>query len=114
MAKTGAARQAAWRAKRKDEYARRMNAWLGLQGQVALERVARHHGLTREQMLERLIFAEDERLLMTLTPGAPAWEAYFTKPPRKREQSSATAVRDVAEELQGDAIATEADNKEQG
>ena len=92
--KTPAARQAAWRARRKDEHARRLNAWLSLQGQVALERIARHHELTREQMLERLIFAEDERLLMTLTPGAPAWEAYFTNPPRKRQQSSATAAQD--------------------
>jgi hypothetical protein len=94
MAKTGAARQAAWRTKRKDEHARRVNAWLGLQGQVALERVARHHSLTREQMLERLIFAEDERLLMTITPDTPAWGAYFSKPPHKRKSSTTMALDD--------------------
>jgi hypothetical protein len=94
MTKTPAARQAAWRARRKDEDARRLNAWLSLQGQVALERIARRHDLTREQMLERLIFAEDERLVMALTPNTPAWEAYFTKPPRKRKPPSATVAQD--------------------
>jgi|WetSurMetagenome_2_1015567.scaffolds.fasta_scaffold77564_3 hypothetical protein len=92
--KTPAARQAAWRARRKDEHARRLNAWLSLQGQVALERIARRHDLTREQMLERLIFAEDERLVMTLTPDTPAWGAYFSKPSCKRKPSATMAPDD--------------------
>ena len=94
MTKTLAERQAAWRARRKDEHFRRLNVWLGLQAQVALERIAKRHGLTREQILERLIFAEDERLLMTLTPDTSAWEAYFTKPPCKRKSPATMAPDD--------------------
>jgi hypothetical protein len=85
--KTGAERQAAWRGRRKAGYARRLGIWISLEAQVALERVARRRAMTQEQMVEWLIAAEDDRLLVNLVADTPDWDDYFAKPLRKRQRT---------------------------
>ncbi len=65
MAQTNAQRQAAYRARRAEaglegQGDRRLNGWISTGADLALDRLARHHGLTRRAMLERLIQDEDK------------------------------------------------------
>ncbi|HLA36418.1 MAG TPA: hypothetical protein VJ001_16270 [Rhodocyclaceae bacterium] len=57
-------RQAAYRARRStagDNGERRLQAWVSTAADLALDRLARHHGVSRRVMLERLILAADEQ-----------------------------------------------------
>jgi hypothetical protein len=78
MAKTVAQRQAHYRARRDDgdgEY--RINTWVSSKTDFALNRLARHHGLTRRAMLERLIVEMDAAIVSTLDLDTPEWDIYF-------------------------------------
>jgi hypothetical protein len=44
----------------------RLNTEVSLIAHIALERLARYHGLTQRQMLERLLIEPDEALCRTL------------------------------------------------
>ncbi|MHB0872101.1 MAG: hypothetical protein ACYCQH_09860 [Acidithiobacillus ferrooxidans] len=80
---TTAQRQAKYRAKRpfagKDENGeRRINTWVHTGTYLALERLARHHGITRREMLERLVVAEETRITATLV-DEDLLDAYYDK-----------------------------------
>jgi hypothetical protein len=78
MAKTSAQRQAAYRARRHDgEGTRRLNTWISVPAYFALQRLARHHGATQRERIERLAIQTDEQMLKTLEPDAPEWNQYL-------------------------------------
>lgn len=60
MAKSSAERQREYRARRTEgEGDRRINGWISTAADLALDRLARHHGQTRRGMLELLILTAD-------------------------------------------------------
>lgn len=80
MSKTAAERQAAYRARRPFAGAdnngeRRINTWVNTGTYLALERLARHDGVTKREMLERIVMAEEARVTSSLEEDA--WEAYM-------------------------------------
>ena len=78
MAKTAAQRQAHYRARRNDgDGERRINSWVTSATDYALDRLAKHHGITRRAILERLIVEADAALLRTLDLDTPEWDSYF-------------------------------------
>jgi hypothetical protein len=82
MAKTAAQRQAAYRARRahagrEGNGERRLSLWISTEVAVRLARLARHHQVTRREIIERLVTAEDERVLKGIESDTPQWEAYF-------------------------------------
>jgi hypothetical protein len=81
MAKTAAQRQAEYRARRpfvdNGEGERRLNVWIGTRFDLALARLANRYRVTKREMLERLIAAEDERIVGGLALDSPEWEQYF-------------------------------------
>lgn len=81
MAKSTAERQADYRARRvtagEGSGERRLNTWVSTAAHLALERLARRYGVTQREMLERLILAEDEKILDSLEMDTPEWDAYF-------------------------------------
>jgi hypothetical protein len=82
MGKTGAQRQAAYRAKRPfagegENGERRLSTWVNTSASLALARLARHNGLSKRQMLEQLIRVADDATLAAMASDSPAWDAYF-------------------------------------
>ena len=79
MAKTAAQRQSEYRARRNDgEGDRRINTWVTSSTDFALDRLARHRGVTRRQMLEQMIDDADTAILRSLELDTPGWTAYFS------------------------------------
>ncbi len=78
MAKTTAERQAAYRRRSQigDGYYR-LNGWINMQAYFALGRLARRYGVTRREMIERLVVAEDDRIRSGIDLDTPEWDAYF-------------------------------------
>lgn len=81
--KTTAQRQATYRAKRPfagkdDNGERRINTWVNTGTYLALERLARHYGITKREMLERLVVAEDARITATMV-DEELRDAYYGK-----------------------------------
>ena len=77
MAKTAAQRQAEYRKRRDDgdgEY--RINSWVSSKAFFALRRLAKRYGVTKREMLERLIIAEDGRIQAEMEWNSPEWDAY--------------------------------------
>jgi hypothetical protein len=84
MTTTAAQRQATYRARRHiagpdGNGERRLNTWITTEASLALGRLAKRYGVTQRQILERFITAEDDRILATLEPGSPEWDAYFKR-----------------------------------
>ena len=78
MAKTSAERQAAYRARRNDgEGEHRVHTWICTPAHFALARLAGCYGVTKREMIERLVLAADEDVVKTLELDTPAWDAYF-------------------------------------
>lgn len=75
-------RQAAYRKRRDTAGAngdgeKRLNSWIDSRAMLALERIARYHQLSKRDMLERLILAEDEQAARGLNLDSPEWEKYY-------------------------------------
>jgi hypothetical protein len=71
MAKTGAERQRAYRTTRqfagKDGNGeRRLNTWVSTRAALALDCLAVSYGVTKRELLERLLVAEEEQVLQGL------------------------------------------------
>jgi hypothetical protein len=82
MVKTAAERQARYRASRafsgKDgEGQRRVNVWLSTGSTLALKRIAHRYGVTQQALIEKLLLAEDERILEELSVDSAEWNKYF-------------------------------------
>lgn len=84
MSKTTAERQAAYRARR--PYAgdqgngeRRLNLWISTAAGCALARLAQRYCVTQRPIIERLLLAEDERILTELATDDAQWESYLNR-----------------------------------
>ena len=82
MAKTAAERQEICRQNRANgkpghdpEF--RLNTWLSSRAHFALARLSHHEGITKREILERLICSEDESITAALELDTPEWNAYF-------------------------------------
>ncbi len=70
MAKTSAERQADYRARRNGgEGDRRLNTWVSTISHFALERLSKHHNLTKRELLENLISSADNIMLNDVEGG---------------------------------------------
>lgn len=82
MAKTNAERQKAYRARRFEAGANQdgeylLNAWIASKAHHGLARLAKHYGVTKKAILEKLLTDADDALIATLELDSPEWEAYF-------------------------------------
>ena len=86
MAKTAAQRQASYRARRPHagedgNGERRLNLWVSTRTDLAIERLARRYCVTKREIVERLVTAEEDRLIATLDLDLPEWDQYFSGAP---------------------------------
>jgi hypothetical protein len=86
MAKTPAERQKEYRDKRpfagaNGDGERRVTAWVSTRAALALDRLAIRYGVTKREMLERLIINEEEKFLKTITLDSQDGEAYLAGRP---------------------------------
>jgi len=81
MAKSGAERQREYRMRAHErnnqDGDRRINTWLRAQAVFALRRLAKHHGLSQREILERIILDADNAVLETLAPDSPELDKYL-------------------------------------
>jgi hypothetical protein len=82
IVKTAAERQANYRASRafsgKDgDGQRRVNVWLRTGAALALKRIARRDGVTQQVLIEKLLLAEDERIIAEISVDSAEWNKYF-------------------------------------
>jgi len=69
MALTGAERQRKYRENRKlaDNGYRQINTWISTEAYEALRRMANRYGVTKREMLERLLISEQEKIIRGLS-----------------------------------------------
>ena len=82
MAKTGAERQKEYRAKRPfagDNGERRVNTWVATRAYLAMERLANRYGVTKRELIERLVIAEEEKVLKDIKLDSPEGEQYLAR-----------------------------------
>jgi len=81
MAKTAAERQKDYRAQRPfagDNGERRLNTWISSNAHFALDRLAVSYGVTKREMLEKLVIAADENAIKKLGGlDSPEGKAYL-------------------------------------
>lgn len=91
-AKTTAERQAAYRARQAcgaNDGQKRVSLWLSTGCALALARLARRHGSTQREFLEKLVLAEDDKVLATMALDSPEWSAYFQLQPMRARAGAA-------------------------
>ncbi|QZA77043.1 hypothetical protein K4H28_12140 [Deefgea tanakiae] len=81
MTTSNAQRQAKYRQQRHAAGAdgngeRRLNTYISTGASLALNRLARHYGVTKREMLERLIVVQDEIIKNGLDLDSPEWDVY--------------------------------------
>ncbi len=94
-AKTTAERQAAYRARQAcvaNDGQKRVSLWLstGCALALALARLARRHGSTQREFLEKLVLAEEHKVLATMALDSPEWSAYFQPQPMRARARAAS------------------------
>jgi len=92
-AKTTAERQAAYRARQAcgdNDGQKRVSLWLSTACALALARLARRHGSTQREFLEKLVLAEDDKVLATMALDSPEWSAYFQPQPMRARAGAAS------------------------
>lgn len=80
MAKSASERQAEYRARRPtagDNGERRLNLWISTGSALALDRLARRYCVTKQEMIEKLLRIEDERVTASIDLDSTEWDAYF-------------------------------------
>jgi hypothetical protein len=82
MAKTAAERQKEYRAQRqfagKDGNGeRRISAYVSTRAALALDRLANSYGVTKREMIEQILIAEEDRVLKKMNSDSPEWATYF-------------------------------------
>ncbi len=79
MAKTTAERQANYRNGRSmagENGERRINTWVSTGSHMALDRLAKRYGVTKREMLERLIGDADRQIIDSIETDEE-WDVYF-------------------------------------
>jgi len=87
MADTNAMRQKRYRDARQtagDNGERQLNTYVSTATALALRRLAGHYGVTKREMLERLVAEADDKILHTLDMDKSEWKEYFYPPVRAR------------------------------
>lgn len=84
MAKTPAERQRDLRARRQfrgtdGNGEREIKVWVNTRAALALDRLADSYGVTKRDLIERLIISEEDKLLKCIKTDSPEWEKYFGK-----------------------------------
>lgn len=82
MAKTAAERQKELRARRQFRGAngngeREIKVWVNTRAALALDRLASSYGVTKRELIERLVVAEEEKRLQGVSSDSPEWKKYF-------------------------------------
>ena len=80
MAKTPAERQKEYRDNRQlagENGERRISAYVSTRAALALERLAARYGVTKREMLEKLLIAEEDKVLETLNLDSSEGDAYL-------------------------------------
>ena len=78
MAQTLAPRQAAYRLRcHHGEGLHRLNTWISTPAFCALQRLARHQGLSKRALIEQILFRIDDEAIRTLETDTPEWGRYF-------------------------------------
>jgi hypothetical protein len=80
MAKTAAERQKEYRASRQfagDNGERRVSAYVSTRAALALNRLANSYGITKREMLEKLLIDEDDKILRGLDVDSPERQKYL-------------------------------------
>ncbi|MES2260997.1 MAG: hypothetical protein V4724_20970 [Pseudomonadota bacterium] len=80
MAKTTAQRQAEYRVRRPtagDNGERRLSLWVSTASKLALDRLARRYRVTKQEVLERLLQIEDDRVSASIELESPEWDEYY-------------------------------------
>ena len=80
MAKTTAVRQAEYRARRQfagDNGERRLNLWISTGASLALDRLARRYCVTKQEMIEKLLQIEDDRVTASIEADSKEWDEYY-------------------------------------
>jgi hypothetical protein len=101
MSKSAAQRQAAYRARRPfagddGNGERRLNLWVSTAASCALARLAHRYCVTQRALIERLLLAEDERILAELAADDAQWENYVNRG-ALRSNGPATSVAHASE-----------------
>lgn len=87
MTKTNAERQKAYRLRRNEgEGDRRLNTWITSNADLALDRLAKHYGVTKRQMIERLACEADDTILKSLDDTGA--DNYIEAPLRRNQGKS--------------------------
>ena len=81
-AKTNAQRQADYRKSRatageNGDGERRINAFVSTATSFALARLARHHGVTKRELLEKMILGADRKITNGLDGDSEEWAKYY-------------------------------------
>lgn len=84
MTKSTAERQAAYRARQvsagtNGDGQRRISMWLSTGTVLALARLACRYGVTQRELVEKILLAEDERVLATIALDTAEWDTYFAR-----------------------------------
>ena len=78
MAQTLAPRQAAYRLRcHHGEGLHRLNTGISTAAFCALQRLARHHGISQRALIEQILFRTDDEIIRTLEPDTSEWDHYF-------------------------------------
>ena len=82
MVKTAAERQKQYRASRQfagedGNGERRVTAYVSTRAALALDRLATRYGITKQEMLETLLIAEEDKVLKKIHADSPEGEAYL-------------------------------------
>ncbi len=83
MAKTAAERQKHYRSSRQfagDNGERRVSAYVSTRAALALHRLANSYGVTKRELLERLLIAEEGKVLKGLNLDSPEGRKYLGEP----------------------------------
>lgn len=80
MAKTSAERQAVYRAGRSEageNGERRINMFVSTAAALALNRLAKYEGVTKREMLERVLISAQEFIASEFEPDSEEWNKFF-------------------------------------
>lgn len=82
MAKTPAERQRDLRARRQLRGAdgngeREIKVWVNTRAALALDRLAKSYGVTKRELIERLVIAEENKKLTGVSSDSTEWKKYF-------------------------------------
>lgn len=84
MAKTPAERQRELRARRQfrgtdGNGEREIKVWVNTRAALALDRLASSYGVTKRELIERLVIAEENKKLAGVSSNSAEWKEYFNE-----------------------------------